>query len=110
LRNFSTYRLRLPLPHSTYRALLNGALALLVVLLGACCSTQRTSTAETRNEVVTEPHGSAQVVVEPLPATFDCGAPPPLTPCCRAMLPRCTECADRNRALEEAYRAQCGPR
>jgi len=96
------------------------SLILFVVFVGACCSAQQAPSPKSAgNEVVTEPHGPVTiapvlgndaVAPEPLPTTFDCSAPPPLTPCCRALLPKCTQCAERNRAIEEAYRAQCGPR
>jgi hypothetical protein len=101
---------------------------LLPLLIAACCSTERSAGAEPASpgggeaapppthEVTTEPHAPSGVgappegsdAPEPLPATFDCQAPPPLQACCRALLPKCTQCADRNEAIAEAYRAQCG--
>jgi hypothetical protein len=46
---------------------------------------------------------------EPIPTAFDCGQPAPLVPCCKALLPRCTACADRNREVEAAWLAACKP-
>jgi|GEM_PF-3193749 len=49
--------------------------------------------------------------LEPQPdRVFDCSAPAPLKPCCRALLPKCTECAAQNRAIDAAYTAACGDR
>lgn len=93
-----------------------------VLLVGACCSageTRSESPPPISHEVPTDRPAPAPLgpevdvpdtpdVLEPLPTSFDCAAPAPLGPCCRALLPKCTQCSERNRAIDEAYRAQCG--
>jgi len=94
-----------------------------VLLIGACCSAGEARKPQEipppiSHEVSTDrpapvapdaPDGTdGPDAFDPLPSTFDCAAPPPLRPCCRALLPKCTQCSERNRAIDEAYRAQCG--
>jgi hypothetical protein len=60
----------------------------------------------------TEPVGQCQPSgppVEPIPTVFDCAAPAPLVPCCKALLPGCIACAERNRETEARWLAACKP-
>jgi hypothetical protein len=56
------------------------------------------------------PEASDATEAPPVPASFDCAAPAPLVPCCKVLLPSCKACVDRNRAVDEAWRAACACR
>jgi hypothetical protein len=60
----------------------------------------------------TQPAGQCVPEAPPLaevPTTFDCTQPAPLVACCKALLPRCEACVDRNRDIDAAWRAACKP-
>lgn len=77
---------------------------LTLVLVGACCSAERTAEPERRNEVVTEPHGPVAIHIDP--ATLDCSVVPNRK-CCQALTAECMRCGDEGRAEADAWADKC---
>jgi hypothetical protein len=85
--------------------------------VGACTSAPDTTPTPTATKgeapcdaAPTEPAGQCVPELPTLaevPASFDCTQPAPVVPCCKALLPRCTACVDRNREIDAAWRTTC---
>lgn len=75
-----------------------------------CCAAERPSCDRCRDAERREHEAwlACQTRAATPPAeTIDCATPPTLQPCCRANLPKCYACVERNDALAAAWQQAC---